>query len=112
MSDTVKHPTDSNLIAATRVESSTVFDVRGERIGTVKDVFVDKRSGQVEYVAMASGGLLGVGEKHHRLPWSALRPTTTTLAAIAWRWTRRRWARRRSTPTICSAATRRPGSVR
>ena len=72
MSDTLKQSTDTKLIAAADVEGTAVFDVRGEKIGTVRDVYIDKHSGQTEFVSMAFGGVLGVGEKYHPLPWSAL----------------------------------------
>jgi hypothetical protein len=72
MSDTLKQSTDSDLIAAANVEGVGVYDVRGEKLGTIKDVYIDKRSGQAEFVSLAFGGMLGVGKKHHPLPWSAL----------------------------------------
>jgi sporulation protein YlmC with PRC-barrel domain len=72
MTDTLKQSTDSRLIAAADVEGVAVFDARGERVGTVRDVYIDKHSGQTEFVSMAFGGVLGVGEKYHPLPWSAL----------------------------------------
>jgi sporulation protein YlmC with PRC-barrel domain len=72
MSDTLKQSTATKLIAAADVEGAAVFDVHGEKIGTVRDVYIDKCSGQTEFVSMASGGVLGIGEKYHALPWSAL----------------------------------------
>ena len=33
---------------------------------------VGKRSGQVAYAVMSFGGLLGMGESYHPLPWNAL----------------------------------------
>lgn len=72
VSDTLKQSTHSETIAAAKVEGSAVFDPRGERLGTIKDVYINKRSGAAEFVSMADGGVFGIGEKHHRLPWSAL----------------------------------------
>ena len=112
--DTLKQSTDSTLIATARVEGTAVFDARGEKIGVIKDVYVDKRSGQVEFVAMASGGVLGVGEKHHRLPWAALSYDNGLggyLVALDGAAAERGCSR--SSPTIPGlAATRRPGSGR
>jgi sporulation protein YlmC with PRC-barrel domain len=72
MSDTLKQSTDSRLIAADKVQGTAVFDRRGERLGTVKDIYIDKRSGQAEYASMSVGGVLGVGARYHPVPWEIL----------------------------------------
>ena len=72
MNDMPEKSTDSRLICADRVEGTTVYDRQGEKLGTVKDIFIDKVSGRVEYASMAFGGMLGMGEKYHPVPWSAL----------------------------------------
>ncbi len=33
---------------------------------------VGKRSGRVEYAVLSFGGLFGMGERYHPLPWNAL----------------------------------------
>ncbi|WP_201445429.1 PRC-barrel domain-containing protein [Belnapia sp. F-4-1] len=63
----------AQLIAAGKVGGTPVFNRRGERLGTVEDVMLDKRSGRVAYAVMAFGGFLGIGERYHPLPWSMLR---------------------------------------
>lgn len=72
MSDPMNKSTDSTLIAASKVEGKSVYDTAGEKIGTVKELYIDKASGEVEFAALSCGGMLGVGEKYHPLPWSAL----------------------------------------
>jgi uncharacterized protein YrrD len=72
MSDTLKQSTDSALIAADKVQGTAVFNRTGERLGTIKDIYIDKRSGKAEYASMAAGGVLGVGAKYHPVPWSFL----------------------------------------
>jgi sporulation protein YlmC with PRC-barrel domain len=57
-----------------RVSQITGMDVknaRGQDLGEVKDVVIDARSGNVEYVALAHGGLLGIGEDLFAYPVSA-----------------------------------------
>ena len=61
-----------NLIASNKVEGTTVFSTDGEKIGQVDHLMIGKRSGRVEYAVMNFGGFLGIGEKHHPLPWDAL----------------------------------------
>jgi sporulation protein YlmC with PRC-barrel domain len=72
MSDPMNQSTDSALIAASKVEGKAVFDAAGEKLGTVKELYLDKRSGEVEFASLAFGGVLGVGEKYHPVPWQAL----------------------------------------
>jgi hypothetical protein len=62
----------SNLIAASKVEGTEVFNRQGEQVGTVYDVMIDKRSGRVAYAVMSFGGFLGMGQSYHPLPWDVL----------------------------------------
>ena len=60
------------LIASDKVEGTAVYNRAGERLGSVRNVMIDKYSGQVAYAVMSFGGFLGVGERYHPLPWGAL----------------------------------------
>jgi hypothetical protein len=64
--------TGDPLIGARRVAGTAVYDAAGEKIGTVDDVMLEKRSGQVAYAVMSCGGFLGIGEKLHPVPWASL----------------------------------------
>jgi sporulation protein YlmC with PRC-barrel domain len=66
----------ARLIASNKVEGTAVFDSRGERLGSVYNFMVDKFTGQVAYAVMSFGGLFGLGESYHPLPWRALRYDT------------------------------------
>ncbi len=72
MSDSLHQSTDSRLIAADKVSGVAVFDLNREKMGSIKDIYIDKMSGHAEYASMSFGGLLGMGEKYYPLPWSAL----------------------------------------
>lgn len=63
----------SSLIEATRVQGTAVFDPTGEKLGTIDDVMIDKRSGVAAYAIMSFGGFLGLGTDHHPIPWSKLK---------------------------------------
>jgi hypothetical protein len=67
-------PTDTSgrLIAASKVNGTTVYNVAGEKLGSVYDVMIDKRSGKAEYAIMSFGGFLGIGDSYHPLPWHIL----------------------------------------
>jgi len=61
-----------DLIASDKVEGTAVYDRKGERLGSVYNFMVGKRSGQVAYAVMSFGGWLGMGESYHPVPWSTL----------------------------------------
>jgi hypothetical protein len=63
---------DDNLIGAQKVKGTAVYDSEGEKIGSIDDVMLTKRSGKVAYAVMSFGGFLGIGERYHPLPWEAL----------------------------------------
>ena len=65
--------TAGRLIAASRVNGTSVYDNDGHRLGSIHDVMLDKRTGQASYAIMSFGGFLGMGETYHPLPWSQLR---------------------------------------
>jgi len=68
--------THSRLIASDKVEGTTVYNPSGEKIGSIENVMIDKLSGKVAYADMSFGGFLGMGDKHHPLPWSLLKYST------------------------------------
>ena len=61
------------LIASDKVEGTPVYNLQGESIGSIYNLMIDKRSGQVCYAVMSFGGFLGIGERYHPLPWKMLR---------------------------------------
>jgi sporulation protein YlmC with PRC-barrel domain len=64
------------LIASDKVEGTAVYGADGTRLGAVLNFMVDKFTGRVAYVVMSFGGFLGLGERHHPLPWDRLRYDT------------------------------------
>ena len=64
--------TDATLIASDKVQGVGVYRSTGERIGTVKHIMINKRSGQVAYAVMNFGGFLGMGEEGYPIAWSSL----------------------------------------
>jgi sporulation protein YlmC with PRC-barrel domain len=70
----VSDPSDTHgrLIAASKVNGTNVYNTAGEKLGSVYDVMIDKRSGKAEYAIMSFGGFLGIGDSYHPLPWKEL----------------------------------------
>lgn len=62
----------TEAIAASRVIGTSVYNTAGQSIGTIEDVMLDKTSNGIMYAVIAFGGFLGIGEKYHAVPWSAL----------------------------------------
>ena len=75
---TLDNPEDTSgrLIAASKVNGTSVYNTAGDRLGTVYDVLLDKRSGKSDYAIMSFGGFLGIGERFHPLPWHVLKYST------------------------------------
>jgi sporulation protein YlmC with PRC-barrel domain len=62
----------TTAILASKVKGTTVYNEGGDKIGTVEDVVLDKRSNQIMFAALGFGGVLGMGEKYYPVPWSLL----------------------------------------
>lgn len=74
----VDNPSDTGgrMIAASKVNGTSVYNTAGEKLGSVYDVMLDKISGHAEYAILSFGGFLGIGEKYHPLPWESLKYDT------------------------------------
>lgn len=64
------------LIAADKVEGTRVYNAQGQNLGSIERVMIDKITGRVAYVVVSFGGFLGIGDRHHPLPWALLRYDT------------------------------------
>lgn len=62
-----------NLNRASKVIGTNVEDASGNKIGDIKDVVLDRKSGQVAYAVVDFGGWLGMGDKYFAVPWKALK---------------------------------------
>jgi sporulation protein YlmC with PRC-barrel domain len=60
------------LIASNKIEGTPVYNRQGEHLGAVHHLLVDKITGQIAYAVISFGGLLGVGERYHPVPWKVV----------------------------------------
>ncbi|MGE4043693.1 MAG: PRC-barrel domain-containing protein, partial [Acetobacteraceae bacterium] len=60
------------LIGAEQVQGTAVYNPSGERLGSIHDVMIDKRSGRIGYAVLSFGGFLGIGDNYYPLPWEKL----------------------------------------
>jgi PRC-barrel domain len=64
--------TGKPLIESDRVEGTAVYDPRGNKIGSIKRLMIEKISGRVAYAVLSFGGFLGMGTQEHAIPWNKL----------------------------------------
>jgi sporulation protein YlmC with PRC-barrel domain len=60
------------LMTASTLEGNKVVNLQGETLGEIREIMLDVPRGRIAYAVMASGGLLGIGDKLFALPFSAL----------------------------------------
>lgn len=60
------------LISSARVEGTPIYNPRGEKLGTVHSVMIEKTSGHIVYALLAFGGFFGIGTHVHPIPWQML----------------------------------------
>jgi sporulation protein YlmC with PRC-barrel domain len=61
-----------DLRRTSKIVGENVATTRGETLGEIKEIVIDAM-GRISYVAVSSGGVLGVGGELHPVPWRALR---------------------------------------
>ena len=66
------HPNHA-FISSEDVEGTSVYDKKGNCIGEIDHLMIDKVTGKVNYAVLSFGGLLGLGHKHYPLPWAKIR---------------------------------------
>jgi sporulation protein YlmC with PRC-barrel domain len=63
----------AGVISSDKVEGTAVYDMAGEKLGSIDDLMIDKRSGQIRYAVMEFGGFLGMGTDRYPIPWNMLK---------------------------------------
>jgi sporulation protein YlmC with PRC-barrel domain len=71
------HTETYDVISSERVEGTKVYNNAGDKLGSIDDLMIDKRSGQVRYAVLEFGGFLGMGTERFPLPWNMLKYDTT-----------------------------------
>jgi sporulation protein YlmC with PRC-barrel domain len=68
--------TSSDVISSDKVEGTSVYNDAGDKLGSIDDLMIDKRTGNVRYAVMEFGGFLGIDTDRHPIPWSMLKYDT------------------------------------
>ena len=59
-----------------------VYDAEGQRVGSVEDLYIDRREREVRFLEVGAGGLLGLGEKRFLVPVEAVVKVSEEWVAI------------------------------
>lgn len=57
---------------ASSILGTSVTNSKGENLGGIKDLVLNPETGQVAYVVLSHGGMLGMGDKLFAISWKAL----------------------------------------
>lgn len=59
------------IYRASKIIGTDVRNTRGEKIGDIKDLVLD-RNGAISYAVVSTGGFLGIGDRLHAVPWNVI----------------------------------------
>lgn len=62
----------SRVLSASTLNDDDVYNLLGQKLGSIKEIMLDINTGRVCYVVLSFGGFLSMGEKLFAVPWSAL----------------------------------------
>ena len=61
------------FVPATEIKGSRILTVKGDVLGSIKEVMVDSEQGRIAYVIFACDCFLGMNCKFFAIPWGALK---------------------------------------
>lgn len=62
----------SLVLSASSLSSDDVYNPKGDKLGSIKELMLNIESGKICYAVLSFGGFLSLGEKLFAVPWSAL----------------------------------------
>lgn len=65
----------------TKVDNATLRDSNGAEVGEIDDLLIDTASGRVVYAIVTRGGVVGIGEERHPVPWQLVKVATAGQTA-------------------------------
>lgn len=66
----------SRVLSASTLNGDDVYNTKGEKLGSIKELMLDIDNGSVGYAVLSFGGFLSLGEKLFAVPWGALKVDT------------------------------------
>ncbi|WP_158590451.1 PRC-barrel domain-containing protein [Noviherbaspirillum cavernae] len=66
---------NQRVYRASKIIGADVKDAQDKKLGEVRDLVLDSDRGEIAYLVVSFGGVMGAGGKYHALPWKALAPS-------------------------------------
>ena len=76
---------DSDFVPANPeddLRGKNVYDAEGQPIGSVEDLYIERKEREVRFLEVGAGGFLGIGEKHFLVPVEAVTQVTEDRVTI------------------------------
>jgi sporulation protein YlmC with PRC-barrel domain len=65
------------------IRGKDVYDVNGDEVGSVKDLYVEPEERDVRFLDVGAGGFLGIGDKHFMVPVEAITDVSEDRVTIS-----------------------------
>jgi sporulation protein YlmC with PRC-barrel domain len=65
------HAGEKRIVRASELIGLNVQNSQDETVGEINDLVIDTNTGNLRYVALSAGGVLGVGDNLFAVPWTA-----------------------------------------
>lgn len=65
------HAGEKRILRASELIGLNVQNNQDETVGEINDLVIDTNTGNLRYVALSAGGVLGVGDSMFAVPWTA-----------------------------------------
>lgn len=63
----------TTILGSGQIKGDDVYNLKGEKLGSIKEIMLDIQNGKISYAVLSFGGFLGMGEKLFAVPWNALK---------------------------------------
>lgn len=60
-------------LSTSTLTGTKVENIRGDKLGSIKDLMIDLQSGEVLYAVLSHGGFLGIGTDYFAVPMQAFK---------------------------------------
>lgn len=59
----------THVVKASEIAGTKVKNLAGENLGEINEIVIDKEQGNISYLVLDFGGVLGFGNKFFAMPW-------------------------------------------
>lgn len=72
-SDSRKENTPVKVLTANTIIGDDVVNGKGENLGSIKDIMLNLKNGEIEYIVHSFGGFMGMGDKYFAIPFENMK---------------------------------------